>query len=84
VIPSFEVPYTREAAWAWVKLPAWLGVRTTDVLFDPLEMSAGMYSAGGLFWIDVEEKRRIRAAMSAGEKLPPILKIDETYRRRTQ
>jgi microcin C transport system substrate-binding protein len=84
VIPSFEVPYTREAAWAWVKLPAWLGVRTTDVLFDPLEMSAGMYSAGGLFWIDVEEKRRVRAAMSAGQKLPPILKIDETYRRRTQ
>ena len=84
VIPSFEVPYTREAAWAWVKLPAWLGVRTTDALFDPLEMSAGMYSAGGLFWIDVEEKRRIRAAMSAGEKLPPILKIDETYRRRAQ
>jgi len=82
VIPSFEVPYTREAAWAWMKLPSWLGGRTSDQLFDPLEMSAGVYSAGGLFWIDVAEKRRIRAAMASGEKLAPILKIDETYRRR--
>ncbi len=81
VIPTFEVPYTREAAWAWVKLPAWLGTRTTDALFDPLELSAGIYSSGGLFWIDVEEKQRIRAAMAAGETFPPILKIDETYRR---
>ncbi len=84
VIPSFEVPYTREAAWRWMKLPASLGVRTTDLLFDPLEMSAGMYSSGGLFWIDVEEKRRVRAAMAAGEKFPPVLMIDETYRRRVQ
>ena len=75
------MPYTREAAWTWVKLPAWLGTRTTDALFDPLELSAGVYSAGGLFWIDVEEKQRIRAAMAAGETFPPILKIDETYRR---
>ncbi len=79
-IPSFEVPYTREAAWTWVKLPKWLGTRTTDALFNPLELSAGVYSAGGLFWIDVDEKRRVRAAMSAGEKLPSILEIDETYR----
>ncbi len=82
VIPSFKVPYTREAAWNWVKLPEWLGARTTDQLFDPLELSAGVYSAGGLFWIDVDEKRRIRAAMAAGETFPPVLKKDETYRRR--
>jgi microcin C transport system substrate-binding protein len=82
VISSFKVPYTREAAWNWVKLPAWLGTRTTDQLLDPLELSAGVYSAGGLFWIDVDEKRRIRAAMSAGEKFAPVLKKDETYRRR--
>ncbi|HTK97627.1 MAG TPA: extracellular solute-binding protein [Pseudomonadales bacterium] len=82
IISSFKVPYTREAAWNWVKLPAWLGTRTTDQLFDPLELSAGVYSAGGLFWIDVDEKRRIRAAMAAGERFAPVLKKDETYRRR--
>jgi microcin C transport system substrate-binding protein len=81
VISSFKVPYTREAAWNWVKLPAWLGTRTSDQLFDPLELSAGVYSAGGLFWIDVDEKRRIRAAMAAGETFPPVFKKDETYRR---
>ncbi len=84
VIPSFEVPYTREAAWAWVKLPKWLGTPTSDALFDPLEMSAGVYSAGGLFWIDVEEKRHVRAAMADGVALPPILEIDETFRKRVQ
>ncbi len=82
VIPTFKVPYTREAAWAWVKLPKWLGTRTSDALFDPLELSAALYSAGGLFWIDVEEKQRLRAALDAGETFAPILKIDETYRRR--
>ena len=82
VIPSFEVPYTREAAWAWVKLPKGLGTQTTDTLFDPLELSGGVYSSGGLFWIDVEEKQRVRAAMADGVKLPPIFVKDETYRRR--
>ena len=82
VIPSFEVPYTREAAWIWVKLPKGLGVETTDSLFDPLELSGGVYSSGGLFWIDVDEKQRVRAAMSDGVKFPPIFIKDETYRRR--
>jgi microcin C transport system substrate-binding protein len=82
VIPSFEVPYTREAAWRWVKLPRSLGTETTDVLFDPLELSGGLYSSGGLFWIDVEEKQRVRAAMADGVKFEPIFVKDETYRRR--
>ena len=82
VIPSFEVPYTREAAWRWVKLPTGLGTETTDSLFDPLELSGGVYSSGGLFWIDVDEKQRVRAAMSDGAKFAQILIKDETYRRR--
>lgn len=81
LIPSFKVSYTREAAWAWMKLPPGLGTRTTDALFDPLELSAGVFSSGGLFWIDVEEKRRIRAAREDGVALPSVLLIDETYRR---
>jgi len=83
VIPSFRVAYTREAAWAWVKLPPWLGTRATDSLFNPLELSAGVFSSGGLFWIDVDEKRRIRAAREAGEALPSVLIVDETYRRQS-
>jgi microcin C transport system substrate-binding protein len=84
VIPTFEVAYDREAAWAWVKLPPWLGTRSSDSLFNPLELSAGVFSSGGLFWIDVDDKRRIRAARDAGEALPPVLIVDETHRRKAQ
>ena len=84
VIPTFEVAYDREAAWGWVKLPPWLGTRSSDSLFNPLELSAGVFSSGGLFWIDVDEKRRIRAARDAGKALPPVLIVDETHRRKAQ
>ena len=84
MIPTFEVTYDREAAWAWVKLPPWLGTRSSDSLFNPLELSAGVFSSGGLFWIDVDAKRRIRAARDAGKVLPSVLIVDETYKRKAQ
>lgn len=65
VIPTFKVPYTREAAWRWVRLPEALGTRTSVSLFNPLPLSAGMYSAGGLFWLDVPLKQEIRDARAS-------------------
>ena len=81
VIPTFKVPYTREAAWRWIRLPDNLGTRTTGVLFDPLALSAGMYSAGGLFWIDVPLKQEVRDAKRRGDTYPPVLIVNEEYRR---
>jgi microcin C transport system substrate-binding protein len=81
VIPTFKVPYTREAAWRWIRLPENLGTRTTGTLFNPLALSAGMYSAGGLFWIDVPLKQEIRDAKRRGDTYPPVLVINEQYRR---
>ncbi len=80
-VPAFTVPYTREAAWRWMKLPAWLGTPKTEVLFNPLEISQGLYSSGGLFWIDVEEKQRTREARDDGVRYPRVLIKDETHRR---
>jgi microcin C transport system substrate-binding protein len=79
-IPSFRVPYTREAAWRWVKLPSSLGTPQTDGLFNPLDLADGIYSAGGLFWIDVEEKQRTRDARADGIAFEPVLRMNDEYR----
>lgn len=71
VIPTYMVPYTREAYWRWLKLPAVPGTRWTEQIFDPF---------GGLFWIDSEEKERTLAAKKAGKVFEPVTIIDTTYK----
>ena len=80
VIPTFQVPYTREAAWRWLKLPAGLGTRTTGSLFNSQALSAGIFASGGLFWIDEEEKARTLAAMDEGRSFEPVTVINTDVR----
>lgn len=80
VIPTFQVPFTREGAWRWMKLPEGLGTRTSGSLFNPHRLSAGIFSSGGLFWIDEEEKERTLAAMDAGTAFEPITFVNTDYR----
>ncbi len=79
-VPSYKVPYTREAAWRWMKLPESLGTPKTEVLFNPLELSQAVYSSGGLFWIDVAEKQRTRDARDDGVPFEPVFIRNEDYR----
>ena len=72
-IPTFKVPYTREAFWRWMKLPDFYGTRTSDSLFDP------MGGSGGLFWIDEAAKRDIERAKGDGESLPLLMIIDKQW-----
>ena len=80
VIPSFQVPYTREAAWRWVKLPDGPGTRTSGSLFNPLALSAGIFSSGGLLWIDAEEKERTLEAKDGGVAFEPATVVNTAYR----
>ena len=80
VIPTFQVPYTREGAWRWVKLPPWLGTRASGTLFNSQAMSAGSFSAGGLFWIDQQEKERTLQAKEDGVALGDVTVINTDYR----
>lgn len=73
VIPTFKVPYTREAFWRWLKLPPFYGTRTSDSLFDP------MGSSGGLFWIDEATRRQVEQAKSRGQALPPLHITDQRW-----
>lgn len=73
-IPTFKIPYTREAFWRWLKLPAAHGTRSSDTLLDPFG------SSGGLFWIDPESKAAVEHARLVGGEFPPIELVDERWR----
>ena len=79
VIPTFKVPYTRVGAWRWMKLPEWLGTRTSGSLFAPLADTGG-FSGGGLFWIDAEEKERTLAAREQATAFEAVTIVNEVYR----
>lgn len=79
VIPTFRVPYTRAAAWRWIELPETLATRTSGSLFSPFASSGG-FSGGGLFWIDIEEKRQTREARKQGRAFEPVTIVNTDYR----
>ena len=80
VIPTFQVPYTREGAWRWLKIPPWLGTRTSGSLFNSQAVAGGIFSSGGLFWIDEEEKKRVLQAKDDGVALEPLTVINTDFR----
>jgi len=74
-VPTFMVPYVREAAWRWWRLPEPIGTRSSGSLFDPFGSSSG-----GLFWFDRERYEATREAMKQGKRLDPVVVVDRTYR----
>ena len=78
-IPTYKVPYTREAAWRWIELPEWIGTETSGSLINSQANSYG-FSNGGLFWINEEKKQEILAMKNRGEAMDPLTIIDQTYR----
>ena len=79
VIPRTKVPFTREAAWRWIELPEWNGTRSSSALFNSQHPSAGMYSGGGLFWINEEKKAETLKAKQNGDTFSELVVIDTTY-----
>jgi microcin C transport system substrate-binding protein len=73
-IPTFKVPYTREAFWRWIKLPDHLGTRSNNSLFSPFG------TPGGLFWIDEQEKERTMDARLFGKAFTPVTIINKKWR----
>lgn len=71
-VPTYKVPYFRQAVWRWVKFPEHIGVKKSEMIMDDY----------GLFWIDEEEKSKVLKAMSKGEIFYDVEKLikDERYR----
>ena len=74
-VPTFMVPYVREAYWRWVRLPEFHGTQKSDTLFDPFNTMTG-----GLFWIDTKMKEQTLEAKDRGEVFEPVTIKDERYR----
>ena len=74
-VPTFMVPYVRQAYWRWWRLPDPAGTRHSTDLFDPFSSATG-----GLFWFDAEAYEETQDAMKAGRTYEPVTRVDETYK----
>ena len=74
-VPTFMVPYLRQAYWRWWRLPKIPGTKNSDDLFDPFDPSIG-----GMFWYDKNLHEETLAAKKKKKKLPPVTIIEETYK----
>ena len=74
-VPTFMVPYVREAYWRWWRLPKVPGTKHSDSLFDPFSSSSG-----GLFWYDEKLYVETKKAMKNKRAFQPVTIIDKTYK----
>ncbi|MBW1697219.1 MAG: ABC transporter substrate-binding protein [Deltaproteobacteria bacterium] len=74
-IPTFMVPYVRQAYWRWWRLPDIPGTKHTDDLFEPFSSTTG-----GLFWYDKKLHRETKRAMKKNIAFTPVTIIDETFK----
>ena len=73
-IPTFKIPYFRQAYWRWWSLPKIRGTKFSDSLFDPFGSTTG-----GFFWFDKKKYEETKKAMKSGEKFPETVIIDKMY-----
>lgn len=71
-VPTFMVPYVREAYWRWWRLPKVPGTKHSETLFSPF--------ATGLFWLDQRMKEETLKAMKEERAFEPVTIIDKTYK----
>lgn len=74
-VPTFMVPYVREAFWRWWRLPEVPGTRHSNSLFAPFSSTTG-----GLFWYDEATKDETKKAMKKKKTFPPVTIVDETFK----
>ncbi|MDM8536643.1 extracellular solute-binding protein [Desulfobacterales bacterium HSG17] len=74
-VPTFMVPYVRQAYWRWWKLPAPPGTKVSGDIFSPFDSSTG-----GLFWYDKELHKQTKKAMKKRTTYPPVTIKDETFK----
>ncbi len=74
-VPTFMVPYVRQAYWRWWRLPETPGTKMSGNLFSPFGSATG-----GLFWYDKDLHGETKDAMKKKKKLKPVTTIDETYK----
>jgi microcin C transport system substrate-binding protein len=79
-IPTYMVPYLREAHWRWMQLPEVPGTKWSNALFDFTATTSNLGTIGGLFWIDEKKKEETLQAMKDDRTFEPLTLTDETYK----
>ena len=74
-VPTFMVPYFREAYWRWWRFPNPPATRLSGSLFSPFSSSTG-----GLFWFDPQRYAETREAKRRGDVFEPVTIRDETFK----
>lgn len=74
-VPTFMVPYVREAFWRYWRLPEPSGTKNSNSLFSPFGSSTG-----GLFWFDEPVFNETQTAMKEKKTFAPETIIDQTYK----
>ena len=74
-VPTFMVPYFRQAYWRWWRLPQPPATRTSDSAFDAFGSANG-----GLFWFDPALYDQTRQAMADDIAFEPVTVVDRTYK----
>ncbi|GBC62639.1 ABC transporter substrate-binding protein [Desulfonema ishimotonii] len=77
-VPTFMVPYVRQAFWRWWRLPNPAGTKRSGDLFSPFDSTTG-----GLFWYDKALYDETRKAMKKRRAFEPATLVDETYKMAT-
>lgn len=73
-VPTYMVPYTREAYWRWFKLPEKKGTKQSNTLFSPFDTAIG-----GLFWHDENTYAETQTALKKKSPFEPVTNTDKTY-----
>jgi microcin C transport system substrate-binding protein len=76
-IPTFSLPFYRDAYWRWLRLPKLPGMKLADSSFDPITSSMG-----GIFWIDEAMRKETLDGIKSGGKFPVVTVIDKTYKKK--
>ena len=74
-VPTFMIPYTRQAFWRWWRLPEVPGTKSTENLFNPFGSTTG-----GLFWYDKRLHEETKKAMKKKTAFEPVTIVDETFK----
>ncbi|MBT3983695.1 MAG: ABC transporter substrate-binding protein [Bacteriovoracaceae bacterium] len=75
VVPTYLIPYFRQAYWRWIRLPKDIATEVSDSATDPLGLTTG-----GLFWVDKKLKSETKEAMKNKVRFKPETIIEKKYK----
>ena len=74
IITRTMITFTRGGYWKWMQIPEFAGTKISDDIFEPFG------GKGGLFWIDVDLKKKILKDRKSGKTYPPQNTVYDAFK----